>query len=454
MIREKGRIATLLVFHCDGRITSKLLPGSRQESCLRRLPRIRRLDTIIVDCNLDVAGAKVAIRVSEHEFVRRRNVLQARMDERRLDALCVFSPSQIFYLTGFAFIATERPIGAIYDARRDRATLFVPLLEAEHAQEAHVDSVLTYREYPGKTHPMDEFARVLADTGVKQGRIGVDSDGYGGGYGYKGPRLSDLTTGEVVAAADLIERMMWVKSDEEIALIRESCKWAGVAHRLLQEYSGPGIVETDISFRASHEASVLMIAELGPEYRSMRFGSLPAHADYRGQIGSRSAIPHSIATNVKLSCGDVLVTGAAAEVGGYLSELERTMILGEPTSEQTRLFDLMLGMQDVAFESIFPGTSCGDVDRAVMRYFDQNGIGEYWRHHTGHAIGFGMHEAPFLDCGDDTKIEPGMVFTVEPGLYVPGFAGFRHSDTIVVTDDGIEMLTSYPRDLAGLTIRC
>ncbi len=396
----------------------------------------------------------MAIGLTEHEFVRRRNALQVRMEERGLDALCVFSPSQIFYLTGFAFIATERPIGAVYEPKSDRATLFVPLLEAEHAEEAHVDSVRTYREYPGEMHPMDDFVRILADLGLERARIGVDSDGYAGGYGYRGPQLSDLTKGQVVTAADLIERMMWIKSDEEIALIKESCKWGGIAHRLLQEYTGPGLVETDISFRASHEASIDMIAELGPEYRSMRFGSLPAHADYRGQIGARSAIPHSIATNVKLRRGDVLVTGAAAEVGGYLSELERTMILGEPTDQQTHFFDLMVGMQDVAFEAIFPGASCSDVDRAVMRYFDRQRIGDYWRHHTGHAIGFGMHEAPFLDCGDDSKIEPGMVFTVEPGLYVPGVGGFRHSDTILVTDNGMEILTSYPRDLASLTICC
>jgi len=374
------------------------------------------------------------------------------MEERGLDVLCLFSPRQVFYLTGFAFIATERPIAAIYSPHDDRAVLFVPLLEIEHADEVVIDEVRTYREYPGEVHPMRLLAEALASLGPADGRIGVDTDGYGGGFGYEGPRLSDLTTSDVVAVPDLIERMMWVKSGEELGLIREACKWAAVAHRLLQDGSSPGVSETDISFRASHEASMRMIAELGPEYRSMRFGSLPAHADYRGQIGARSAVPHSIATNVALRVGDVVVTGAAAEVGGYLSELERTMIIGRPTSEQRRLFDLMVGMQDVAFEAIRPGVRCSDVDRAVLRYVDRHGLQETWRHHTGHAIGYGMHEAPFFDCGDETPIEVGMVFTVEPGIYVPGFAGFRYSDTIAVTDEGIEMLTDYPRDLASLTL--
>jgi len=157
-------------------------------------------------------------------------------------------------------------------------------------------------------------------------------------------------------------------------------------------------------------------------------------------------------TNAVLREGDVLVTGAAAEVGGYLSELERTMILGHPTDEQARLFYLMIGAQELAFAEIRPGRRCSDVDRAVRRYYEENGIMDYWRHHTGHSIGYGMHEAPFFDTGDDTVIEQGMVFTVEPGIYIPGLAGFRHSDTVLVTQGGIEILTEYPRGIESLII--
>ncbi|MEE8593284.1 MAG: Xaa-Pro peptidase family protein [Candidatus Bipolaricaulota bacterium] len=392
------------------------------------------------------------VRLSVGEFDRRREVIQVEMEERNLDALCVFSPAQVFYLTGFSFIATERPISALYRPENDSALLFVPLLEAEHAEEAHVDLVNTYDEYPGKEHPMRRFVRLLIDLELEGSRIGVDADGYAGGYGYVGPPLSELISSDIIAAKDLIECLMWIKSDEEIGLIRESCKWGDLAHRLLQEYTAPGLAETDVSFRASHKASMQMVDTLGPEYRSMRFGSSPAHADYRGQIGAQSAIPHSITTNAILNEGDVLVTGAGSEVGGYLSELERTMILGTPTEEQRRFFDLMLGAQELAFESIRPGVRCSDVDCAVSDYYRQHDIMKHWRHHTGHGIGYGMHEAPFLDVGDDTTIEPGMVLTIEPGIYVPGFAGFRHSDTILVTDTGIEILTSYPRDLDSLVI--
>ncbi|MBM3450726.1 MAG: M24 family metallopeptidase, partial [Armatimonadetes bacterium] len=95
---------------------------------------------------------------------------------------------------------------------------------------------------------------------------------------------------------------------------------------------------------------------------------------------------------------------------------------------------------------------CREVDLMTRAFIDRHDLWEYWRHHTGHAIGMDYHEAPFLDHGDDRVIEPGMVFTVEPGIYVPGLGGFRHSDTVLATATGHEVLTYYPRGLANLTI--
>ena len=392
----------------------------------------------------------MSTRLSRDEFARRRYRLRSTLSADRLDALCLFSPTQVFYLTGFSFIATERPIGAVYVPGIDRVVLFIPLLEREHAEAAAVDELRTYPEYPGETHPMDAFAELICDLGLDGKRIGVDADGYPGGYGYEGPALSALVDCEVVRAKGIIESMMRIKSDEEISLIRESCRWGALAHRLLQEYTRAGLRETEIAVRASHDTSARMIDALGPEYRPERGGVFPVHAGFRGQIGAQSAVPHAMTTNAVLRRGDVLVTGAAAEVGGYLSQLERTMILGEPTDEQARLFELMVGAQDLAFAEIRPGRRCSDVDRTIREYYKENGIMDYWRHHTGHSIGYGMHEAPFFDIGDDTLIEPGMVFTVEPGIYLADKVGVRIEDDVVITEDGAESLSTFPRELTVL----
>jgi Xaa-Pro dipeptidase len=156
--------------------------------------------------------------------------------------------------------------------------------------------------------------------------------------------------------------------------------------------------------------------------------------------------------NVTFMAGDVLVTGAGTAMWGYHSELERTMIIGPPDDVQRRFFEHTKAVQEVAFEALRPGAECSEVDRAVRRYYEAHDLMPYWKHHSGHGIGLRYHEGPFLDSGDHTVLQPGMVLTVEPGLYVAGLGGFRHSDTAVITQDGLELITYYPRDLESLTI--
>lgn len=390
--------------------------------------------------------------ISREEHLRRTALARAEAGRRELDALVLFSPAQIFYLTGFAFIATERPMALIVSG--EATVLFVPRLEEEHAStHAAVDRVVSYPEYPTEKHPMRRLAELLAGLGLERARLGADGDGYPGVMGYRGPRLSEVLPGvSVKTVRDLVEDMMMVKSAEEIELIRESARWGNLAHAYLQEHTRPGVIESEVSLRASYKATAAMIRALGPEYRPLSWTSPGARAGYRGQVGKQSAIAHAITTNARIQAGDVLVTGASAAVGGYYSELERTMIVGAPTPEQRRYFGLMLDAQQTAFDAIRPSRPCSDVDRAVRAFFEKHNLMPHWRHHVGHAMGIGIHEAPFFDIGDDTEMRPGMVFTVEPGIYVQDFAGFRHSDTVVVTEGGMEILTYYPRDLESLTI--
>ena len=128
------------------------------------------------------------------------------------------------------------------------------------------------------------------------------------------------------------------------------------------------------------------------------------------------------------------------------------MIMGPASDEQKRMFEHMLALQETAFEALEPGKTCSDIDKAVRAYYQAHELTPYWKHHVGHAIGIRYHEGPFLDLGDQTELKSGMVFTIEPGLYVSELGGFRHSDTVLITDTGIEILTYYPRDLASLTL--
>jgi Xaa-Pro aminopeptidase len=394
---------------------------------------------------------EASIAIPRAEFDARAERLREHVERQGLDGIVLFDNYYILYFTGFAFIPTERPIAFLMNARGDKA-LFVPRLELEHARtQTGYERVDYYMEYPYEPHPAQVLLDTLHDMGIR-GRLGSDTDGYPWIFGYRGPSLSELTGGSVERVAGFVEDLMAIKSPHEIALIRESCTWGNLAHRLLQRYTHPGATETEVSMRASNEATLALMDALGHLYQAQSTYSEGASAGYRGQIGRNAAIPHALANNITFQEGDVLVTGAGAPVLGYNSELERTMIIGRPSDEQRRMFEHMVAIQDIAMGALRPGAACADVDRGVRGYFEEHDLMRYWKHHSGHAIGLRYHEGPFLDVGDGTELRPGMVFTVEPGLYASELGGFRHSDTVLVTEDGPEMLTYYPRDLESLTI--
>jgi Xaa-Pro aminopeptidase len=396
-------------------------------------------------------ATEVRLGISEEEYAQRRARLLEHVRDRGLRGYVLFGPDSIQYCTGFWFLSTERPVVYAQNAAGESAVL-VPEFEVERVRaETSFDRVEAYAEYPGLEHPMRVLARVLAELGIAEA-IGADGDGYPGILGYRGPALSAVTGAAVAPVGDELERMMMRKSDAEIALIRESARWCAEAHRRLQEHTRPGVTEAEASLRAQHETTLALLEELGDSFRGQLGSADGVKAGYRGQIGRRSAWAHAIAHNIEFRPGDVLVTETGAPIWGYNAELERAMIVGEPTGEMRRLYEHMLAAQQVAFAALRPGVTCAEVDGAVMRYFEENELERYWRQHTGHAIGLRNHEAPFLDLGDETPVEPGMVFTIEPGLYDDAIGGFRHSDTFVVVDDGVEILTEYPSDIESLTL--
>jgi Xaa-Pro dipeptidase len=288
-----------------------------------------------------------------------------------LSGVVLFDPYYVLYYAGFAFVPTERPIAFVIATDGTRA-LVVPRLEVEHAEaRSTLDRVEHYPEYPGDPRSETILKSTLSDLGVA-GTIGADQDGYPWILGYRGPTLSELTGAKVVRVAERIEAQMAVKSEAEVALVRESVRWGNLAHRLLQRYTRVGATETEVSQRASDEATFAMLDAIGEIYRAQSFHASGAHAGYRGQIGRSSAIPHALAGNIVFREGDVLVTGASAPVWGYLSELERTMVIGEPTAEQEEMFGHMLAVQDLAVDAIRPGRACAEVDGAVRAYFEEH----------------------------------------------------------------------------------
>jgi len=396
---------------------------------------------------------QLEISAAEHEG--RVRALQAELEREGLDGLCVFGPVRVSYLTGFYYAATERPI-ALVVPREGEPGLLIPQLEVDHVarQCPGLKHVLTYPEYPGGgsgRHPMLRLLDLLGELGLRDTRLAADHDGYENRWGYRGPALSALLGRPVPQRLELVDDLRMVKSAAEIALIEEACRWGDHAHRLMHSAIVEGANELIVSREASLRATSEMLAALGERYVPKAREGMPANAMFIA--GSNTSNPHGLHEHRGVRARDVLVTGAYGVVGGYESELERTMVAGEPSAEFTRYFDAMVAAQDTAFAALRPGRLCRDVERDVSNFIrDELGMGELMRHHTGHAFGLEGHEHPFLDLDDETEILPNMIFSLEPGLYVPGLAGFRHSDTVLVTEDGCRNLCQYPRNLESLMV--
>ncbi|MWG33652.1 M24 family metallopeptidase [Halomarina oriensis] len=399
----------------------------------------------------------MATRLPDAEYDERLATIRERIAESDADAGVWFGATSIEYLTGFAHIQTERPV--VLGVTPEECALVVPRLEVDRVQgNPRVDAVHHYFDYPGG-RPIEAAASMLRELGAET--VLADSDGAPGTMGYTGPALSQFLD---VETQSWVPRMRWAKSEAEVALVRESAKWANLGHRYLADLTEPGAHPATVSQQASTDASRAMLDTLGSRYVERVRASGPVHAGYIS--AHETALPHGHTPNQRLEEGDVLVTGASANVDGYHSELERTMFVGEPTDEQAHYFELMLEAQTIAIEALGPDVLVADVDRAVADYFEEQGVSELAQHHVGHNIGMDGHEPPYIDRGwtahcesddteyapEDARMEVGHVYTIEPGIYTDE-AGYRHSDTVVVTEDGFEVLTYFPRELEANVIR-
>jgi len=401
--------------------------------------------------------ANLSTELPASEYERRIETIRGKLTETDADAAGWFGATSIGYLTGFHHIQTERPV--MLAVTEENVSITIPRLELERVEDnPRIDRVHTYFDYP-QGRPIETVVEMLDQLEVES--VVADSERAPGVMGYEGPSLSEFVE---VESQSWVDRMRWAKTEAEVDLIRESARWGNLAHRYLAEETEVGAHPATVSQRASLRASRAMLDTLGDRYVPLARGSGPAHAGYIS--GPQTRLPHGHTANRRLETGDVLITGATANVDGYYSELERTMFVEEVSEEDEHYFDLMLEAQTIAIEVMEPGVEIAAVDEAVWAYFEEQGVTELAQHHVGHNIGMGGHEPPYIDRGwtthceeresrddeEDAVMEPGHVYTIEPGIYTDK-AGYRHSDTVAVTEDGTEQLTYFPRELEDNIIR-
>lgn len=379
-------------------------------------------------------------RLAPEFFDRVQDRVRGRMAEEGFDAFLTDHPEDIAYLTGFFHHPSERPV-AVWIEANGRVVMLLPELEREYAEsQSSRAELVAFFEFPGVVSP---FA-VLAEAVHPRGRVGFASTMP---YSRLAAARDAMPEAELVGS-DLLIRTRYVKFPEEVTLHREAAR---VTDRMLDAgvqlvtdavaAGGDLPTEAELERHVTATGTGIMYAE----HRNVVVASLLAGGLVYS--GANSAFPHGLPSVNRLRAGDTFMLSLGCAVGGRFIEGERTFVLGEPTADQRRYHDTIREAQQLGRDTIRAGLECRDANRLCLDVIREAGLGEYIRHRQGHGIGLGMHEAPWLEDGDATVLQAGMVVSNEPGIYVPGHAGYRISDSMLVTADGAEALTTFPRSL-------
>jgi Xaa-Pro aminopeptidase len=353
--------------------------------------------------------------------VRRERALAA-IDAAGLDALLVTRMTNIRYLTGFSGSTGMLVLGAEPSMVVDFRYRSQVQREVEGVPLRIVDSV--FQLWP-------ELERALF-VGAHR-RIGFDGDHlnatrYLALTAHDGPQWQQ--------AAGLVERLRACKDADEIAALRVAMEITDGAWSDALGVIAPGATELHCSGEI----------ELFQRDR----GGEKAASDIIVASGPRTALPHGAPTERRLTAGEPVMADLGTVVDGYLGDLTRTVHLGPAPDDFREIYKVVLEAQQRSLEALAPGRRGCDVDAVARKVIADAGHGERFGHSLGHAIGLDNHEAPLLSPFNETVLEPGMVTTVEPGIYVPGRGGVRIEDTVVVTESGYENLTSSPKELIEL----
>jgi Xaa-Pro dipeptidase len=386
-----------------------------------------------------MVGKPKAIKTppSKEELANRMEKVRKLMGEQDLDYYVSFDPINIYYLTNFAFYVHERPFIFVLP-KKGIPKMLIPLLEKGHfKQRALIDyEIVNYYEFPSRSGEnwYDHYQNIFE----KDSKVGIESILPVG--------IANRTPGKVVVS-DIIEEARLIKSDYEIGRIFHACKVVNKGHKVVLKMCRP----KTLVFAIYREATNAMTSKIVQDIPNANFRV----TETVGVVWppSISHDPHLVPHIFdEMEEGGPHVSIIQAQVDGYGVEIERTFFLGHVPEKAKKPFKTMLEARSLAYELLKPGTEMSEVDIKVRKFITEQGYEDYILHRTGHGFGVTPHEAPYLAEGYNRKLEPGMVISVEPGIYIPGIGGFRHSDTVLITNDGYLKLTRAPEELEELTI--
>ncbi|GAB3791409.1 M24 family metallopeptidase [Virgibacillus kimchii] len=340
------------------------------------------------------------------------------LDQHGVDGILITSSINRRYVTGFSGTA-----GAALITEGD-ARFITDFRYTEQAAE----QVKDFQIVEHKQLLEQEIKDQLKEMNVK--RLGFEKDHVSYSKYENYYKMLDV---DLVPISGVIETLRLIKDKDEVEIMKKAAKIADDAFEHIQSFIKPGVKEIEIS------------NEL--EFFMRKLGAVSSSFDIIVASGYRSALPHGVASEKEIQSGELVTMDFGALYQGYCSDITRTLAVGEINEELKKIYDTVLEAQRRGVDGLRPGITGKEADALTRDYIKEKGYGDYFGHSTGHGLGMEVHEGPSLSFRSDQKLQPGMVVTVEPGIYVPEVGGCRIEDDVVITETGNERLTFSSKEL-------
>lgn len=351
--------------------------------------------------------------------------LQQLAQREQLTAFVVAPSASMFYLAGFTMGLSERPAFLVIPTEGE-SFFCCPSFEADRVQRSSgLTDLLTYTDEDGPSALVAGLKERL-----RPGKIAFE---------FRSCRLLeyDLVAQAVdlqlVDARPLLAELRMAKDDSERQAMQRAADAVNAMLDGIKAALTPGVTEEALLAAA--------VARMKLDYpdAKLAFGTV--------LVGERTAMPHASTSDVALQAGDLVIADIGAMIDGYVSDITRTFVTGPLSEELDRAYDLVLAANAAARAAAKPGIVAKDLDEIARQVIRDGGFGPAFTHRLGHGLGLEVHEEPYIVASNDLVLKQGHAFTIEPGIYLPGKGGIRVEDDVILTQDGVHVLTSYPRDL-------
>ncbi|TDT61957.1 M24 family metallopeptidase [Fonticella tunisiensis] len=358
-------------------------------------------------------------------IMKRLEKIRAQFDSLGIDGVLTYKDENRNYLSGFT---GDESFALI---TRDKAFF---ITDSRFTEQAQIEVKEGYEIIEYRPPIADTIKRLVEDNNIKS--LGVEEDRMT--FEDYDTYRNVLEGVNIVKLNYAIEKLRMIKDNEEVEFIAKAAEIADRAFEHILGFIKPGMTEIEIALEL--------------EFFMKKLGASALSFPIIAASGWRSSLPHGEASEKKVEEGDFLTLDFGCVYKGYCSDMTRTIVIGRASEKQKEIYNIVLEAQEAALKAVKPGMSCVELDKIARDIITERGYGNRFGHGLGHGVGRAVHELPGVNMRSKFVLEPGMVITDEPGIYIPGFGGVRIEDLILVTENGCRVLSNSPKNLIELGV--